>query len=179
MGIIPISLIRSFRRNQDRPAGSRAFTAIELILVVLILSILAGLTVPQFSRTHKDFELKKQAQDLAYAMRYAQSRAVAKGKEMRLEFSADFSSYQLTEETEKDLLSQDGDRSFETIAGRLGRVVVVPAYIKIQSEETGVHFYADGTIDKRHISVCQDERCWVVSTKEQRGHVRISEGKRL
>lgn len=163
--------------SRNRLAGSAAFTAVELILVVLILSILAGLTVPHFSRTHKTFELKKQAQDLAYMMRYAQSRAVAKGKRMRLEFLSDFSVYQLTEESETDL-AQEGERSFETIAGRMGRAVTVPSSIKFQSEGADVHFYPDGSIDKRRVSVCQQEQCWVISTREKRGHVQIFEGKR-
>jgi prepilin-type N-terminal cleavage/methylation domain-containing protein len=151
------------------------FTMIEIMLVVLILSILAGLTLPHFSRTYKNFELTKETQDLAYAMRYAQSRAVTKGKEMRLEFSPDFSSYQLAEEVEGDL-PQEAERSFKAIHGRWGRVFQLPAPIKIESEEMYVHFYADGSMDKRHVFICRDEPCLTISTKEQRGHVRIFEG---
>lgn len=161
-----------------RPA---AFTVIELILVVLILSILSGLTLPHFSRTRENFALKQQTQDLAHVMRYAQSRAVTKGKEMRLAFSPDFSSYQLTEEMEGmegdgPQGAQEAERSFEAIAGRWGRVFPLPASIKIESEEMDIHFYADGSMDKRRISICRADQCSAISTKEQRGHVRIFEG---
>lgn len=156
-----------------RPA---AFTVIELILVVLILSILSGLTLPHFSRTRENFALKQQTQDLAHVMRYAQSRAVTKGKEMRLAFSPDFSSYQLTEEVEGMEGAQEAERSFEAIAGRWGRVFPLPASIKIESEEMDIRFYADGSMDKRRISICRADQCSAISTKEQRGHVRIFEG---
>ena len=165
-----ISSIGMILRNR-----ARGVTAIELILVVLVLSILAGLTVPHFGRTHKKFEFTNETQGLAQLMRYAQSRAVTKGKEMRLEFSPDFSSYRLTEEVWEDLLEEE-ERSFEAVPGRWGRVFKLPGSIKIKSEETDVRFYADGSMDKRYIAVCRDGQCLTVSTKEQRGHVQILEG---
>ena len=150
-----------------------SFTLLEIILVVLIVAVIAGLTVPNFSKTYADIELKKGAEDLAYLMRYAQSRGVMKNIKTRLEFNPEFSEYWITEAVKDDEGEQE--KEFKRIPGRLGRRFNVPLGIKIELEDEFIYFYPDGSMDKEYIHVCNEKRCLVVSTKEKRGDVLVLE----
>lgn len=146
-------------------------TAVEMLLVVLILSVVTAMTVPSFRQTYGRFRLRKTAEDLAYVMRYAQSRAIAKNRPMRLELNADLTSYFLAQKTEGDASAED----FERFSGRIGRNFQIPEDIKVQTEGSYVFFWPDGNIDRQSLEVCRDTQCLTVSTKEQRGYVRIIE----
>lgn len=152
------------------------FTLIEVLLVALVLVVVAGLTVPNFSTTFQKFELKKTAEDIVYVMRYAQSRAITKGKSVRLEFNVDGREYWLSE------ISTDEDTAelmYTKISGRMGRTHRYPPEIDLELEEgeEGIGFSEDGSIDKQHLLVCREQRCWTISTKEQRGYVRLIDGR--
>ena len=97
----------------DKGAG---FTLIEVILVVLILSVIAGLTIPRFSSTYNRFILQKSVEDLAYIMRYAQSRAITKNRVIRLEFDSTLSQYWLTQ-AEPHQIKEDPMDQFERFSG--------------------------------------------------------------
>ncbi len=146
-------------------------TAVEMLLVVLLVSVVTAMTVPSFRQTYGRFCLQKTAEDLAYVMRYAQSRAIAKNRQMRLEFSADWTSYFLAQKTEGDARAGD----FERFSGRLGRDFQILKDIKVQAEGPYIIFWPDGNIDRQSLEVCRDMKCLSVSTKEQRGYVRIIE----
>lgn len=151
---------------------NKGFTFIEIILVILILSVIVAITVPNFSRTYGTFQLKKTANDLAYIMQYAQSRAVTRNQLMRLEFNADFSKYWLTEK--KDNVDQ-----FDRFRGRLGKIFDISQKTKVIADKKVVNFYPDGTIEKQYLYVCDDkQKCLTVSTKEQRGYVQVLDFKK-
>lgn len=161
---------------QSRPVSGHAFlqgfSIIEVLLVVIILSVVAGLAIPNFSRSYHQFHLKNAADELAYVMRYAQSRAVTKNRQVRLEFDPEFSSYWITEGVDS-VLESDDTQGFQKISGRFGKVFRIPDDLSIEGEASAVTFYPDGRIDRQRFSLCNEKRCFMVSTKEQRGHVRI------
>lgn len=145
----------------------QGFTLVEVLLAVVILSVIAGLAVPNFSRGYRRFRLKKAAGDLAYAMRYAQSRAVVKNRQVKLEFDSEFSGYRLWEEI------VDGAPAFQKMTGRFGKFFNLPEGLKTEGDVSAVSFYPDGSMDRQRFYVCDDHECFTVSTKEQRGHVRL------
>jgi hypothetical protein len=151
----------------------KSFTLLEIILVILVIGVIAGLTVPNFSKTYADIELKKGAEDLAYLMRYATGRAVIKNIKTRLEFNSEFSQYWLAEEIKDSVEAGEGE--FKKISGRLGKKFNIPSGIKIELEDEFVSFYPDGSMDKKYIYVCNEKRCLIVSTKEKRGDVLVLE----
>ena len=150
-----------------------AFTLIEIILVVIVLSIIAGFAVPNFSKTYAYIQLQRSAQDLAYLMRYAQSRAVTKNTTVRLQFDEDFSAYWLAEKIKDE--EEAEEEEFKRISSRLGKTVKIPSGLKIEMEEEvdSLNFYPDGSIDKKAINVCNEKSCFVVSTEEKRGDVQV------
>ena len=154
------------RRNKIK-----GFTLIEIILVVIILSIIAGFSIPNFLPLYKSLQLQNTANDLAYTMRYAQSRAVTRNILVCVEFDGIFTSYQLKEQ--EDPLKDPDKDELVNIPGRLGRVVHVPEEIDIKGEENKACFYPGGEMDKQHIWVCSEGKCIIVSTKEHRNMVKI------
>ncbi len=162
--------------RQRRGRMYKGFTLIEILLVILLLTIVIGITIPNFSSSHKTLLLRTTVDHLAYLMRYAQSRAVAASREIHLEFNNDLSQYWLTEgpPREDDSDTAAGNSSFERLHGRFGQSFDIPEGITIKIEDgLGVSFYPDGRIEKKHIVVCRDETCFTVSTQEQRGYVQI------
>ncbi|MCA9408421.1 MAG: prepilin-type N-terminal cleavage/methylation domain-containing protein [Candidatus Omnitrophica bacterium] len=142
--------------------NSYGFTLVELMLVVLLLTVIAGLTLPNFSRGFDSMKLKQTAKDLTYMMRYAQSRAITKNKHVRLVFEENYQRYHLEEE--------NGSDNFVQVNGRAGRIFHIPSGIQIESDNDEILFFPDGQIEKLYVYICQREKCFTVSTKEQRGH---------
>ena len=70
--------------------NNKAFTLIEMLLVLIILSVIVGLTVPNFGKSVNTFELKKTANDIVYLVRWAQSRAINENVNYQLAFLNDF-----------------------------------------------------------------------------------------
>ena len=70
------------RLRQHRPAGSFAFTLIELILVMALLVIIVALISPQLSAFFRGRSLDNEARRLMTLTRYAQNRAVSEGLPM-------------------------------------------------------------------------------------------------
>ncbi|MET0069143.1 MAG: GspH/FimT family protein [Candidatus Thiodiazotropha sp.] len=69
-----------------RPTPARGFTLIELMLVLLLLGLLAGLTPPLFERAFPSLKLKAAARDLAQEIRYIQQTAILTGQPSKVEF---------------------------------------------------------------------------------------------
>lgn len=157
---------------------NRGFTLIEIILVVALLTVVLAVTIPNFDSSYKSLQLRSTVDHMAYLLRYAQSHAVAANRQVRLEFNGEFTNYWLSEEPKNDDGQiNDGD-SWQRVRGRLGREFSIPENIDIKiSEGAGMFFYPDGRIEKKHITVCQNEKCFIVSTKEQRGRVQIYDAK--
>lgn len=145
-----------------------AFTMIELLLVVLILSVIAALAVPNFSHSYAKIQLRNNVYDIANLMRYAQSRAVIRNKTMRLQIDLTTKKYWIEEQVE------DG---FQSFSGRMGGKYSVISGASIEQEHDHILFYPDGRIEKVYITVCRQENCYTISTKEQRGFVHVLQGK--
>ncbi|OGX37664.1 MAG: hypothetical protein A3G91_04605 [Omnitrophica WOR_2 bacterium RIFCSPLOWO2_12_FULL_50_9] len=150
------------------------FTIIELLLVVIILLVVVGLTVPSFSPAYARLQLHKTVEDLAFVMRYAQSRCVMNNRRIRLAFDSTLSEYQLMQQTPP---SGEGEGAFEPVGGRWGRVFRIPDDVTVHTDDPFVYFFPDGRIEKQDISICRQEKCLTISTQGQRGHVWILENK--
>ncbi len=151
---------------------SKGFSLIEILLVVILLSIVAVLIIPNFSQSYESLILSKTTESIADLMRYAQSRSVMNNHAVNLIFEEDFSRYQLFQ-------FDSESNAFVAIANRLGKSFETPSNLTVSSEVTTIGFYPDGTIDPAEVSVCasgeDSERCYTVSSKVQRGFIKILE----
>ena len=143
---------------------TKAFTLVEVILVMLVLGVIAALAVPNFGSSYKNLQLNQAVDQFAYLMRYAQSRAIAKGDVVRLEIDLSAGSYWLTEKE-------------NPIQGRYGKHKRLSLGFKVEVDEGHVvDFYPDGQIEKQNIIICFHEKCKTISTQIQRGVVHILDG---
>ncbi len=159
--------------TKGRRGRRSGFTTIEMILVVVFVSIVAGFAIPNLKTAYIRVQLRQTCEDLAGLMRYAQSQAVVWNRRMRLEFNPTFTQYWLSRQSQG--LDTVGDEAFERIPGRLGQLVNIPVEITIASPAPVLYFYPDGTMDRNYIELCHIKECLRVSTKEQRGYVHVLE----
>ena len=152
------------------------FSFVEIILVVVILAIIAGLAIPNFSQTYLSFQLKRTAEDMAFLLRYAQSRAVTKNRYVQLQYDADRSQYWLEEASLSPVLNSLQE-DFERFSGRWGRTFDVLSDIDLELSQDHIRFYPDGSIDKAQFYICQKKKCFTISTKLQRGAVHVFDGR--
>lgn len=151
---------------------------IEIILFVLILAIITGIAIPNFSSTYQGLQLKTATDELSYVMRYAQSRAVTTQTPVFLEFNDTRDQYWLSgfEEEESGEMSNIRER----LPGRRGAVKSIPDVVTLEltggDGDDALQFMPDGRIEHARVILCQERRCLTVSTQEQRGYVRIYDG---
>ncbi len=159
--------LRQLRSEPYPGLRQSAFTLIEMLLVIILLAVVAGLTVPSFRKSFSGIELKNQSQEFVYLMRYGQSRSVTKGTRIRMNLELGSRNYFLTESEEE---SERLD--FKPIKGKMGRKYQFSSKIDIESKETTIDFFSDGTIEKVQIRLCLERNCVVISTLEQRGKIK-------
>ncbi len=68
--------------------GRRAFTLLELVAVLAVLSILLALALPDMDASHRTYVLDSAASEVLAALRFAQSRSIHTGVDHGCEFSA-------------------------------------------------------------------------------------------
>lgn len=73
-------------RALPTPAGRRAFTLVELLVVIVLITVLSALLVPEMRGTFEEALLRSSARQLIGASGVAYSRAVADGRAHRLHF---------------------------------------------------------------------------------------------
>ena len=130
------------------PSFTRAFTLIELILVLALLVIITAVAVPRMSGFIRGRALDSEARRLAALMHAGQSRAVSEGVPMMLWVDEKAGSYGLEAETS----GQNGDAKAEELT------VDSTLQISVLSSGTGgqatfknlpaIKFLPDGTVDE-------------------------------
>src|SRR5262245_26935387 len=87
------------RKSKIENRKSKAFTLIELILVMALLLIVAGVTFPSLRNFFQGRSLDSEARRFLSLTRYAQSRAISEGMPMVLWLDAREGTYGLQAET--------------------------------------------------------------------------------
>jgi len=126
----------------------RAFTLIELILVLALLVIITSMAVPAMSRFIRGRALGSEAQRMMALMHEAQSRAVSEGLPMMFWMDAQAGEYGVAAET----TGPNGDAQAEdlTLDGTLKMAVV---NLGLGTQTTfknlpAIKFLPDGTVDE-------------------------------
>jgi len=157
--------------DPHRHRARGGFTLLELLVVMLIVTILAGVAIPQFRRTFRNLQLQVFASDVATLLTYANRRAVARGEVLRVHFDVAGRQYWLAS-------AQDAspEAKFERVSGKFGRVSSVPGAISVASGTPDVTFYPDGRADRFEIFISEDGRAgYRVATDVRTGRVTLSE----
>ena len=90
-----------------KSGGNGGFTLLELILVVLVISLALGVSIPSLSRGTASVQLKTSARDVLNTMRYARERAITEQMVFLVAADAESGRLLLTDEV------GDGGRNYE------------------------------------------------------------------
>lgn len=154
------------------------FTLIEILLVVLLLGVVAGLAIPNFSQLYSNLQLSETTKNVAFLMRYAQGRAIIKKKLHRFEFDTVKNQCWLMQEADANAEKRDEGVDFQPISGKMGQSLSLPEGITLETDKPLILFYPDGKIDKARLYLHDSRnRYFTVSTQDQFGYVQIFEGK--
>jgi len=150
-----------------------SFTLIEILLVVILLGVIAGLVIPNFSNTYTRVQLKEAANNLSFLMQYAQNQAIVKKCNFQLIFDDERSKYWIVKQVDDEELN-NSDLEYRRISSRFGRMVNIAPQINVETELDHITFYPDGMIQKARVYLSDNkDRYFTVSTKEQTGYVQV------
>lgn len=136
----------------------RAITFIELILVIVIIGILIGVSLPRFRNTFNDLQLNGFSRELQASMNYLRQRSIVEGKIIYLNIENDNREYWAK--------IKDQDYRLKTYK--------IPAQIRIEAEQEQIIFYPDGNIDKVTINLFGfDNQSITLTTRGVFGGVKI------
>lgn len=144
-------------RPTSRKSCKRAFTLVELILVLTLLAIIISVAAPSLRNFFRGRELDSEARRLLSLTHAGQSRAVSEGLPMLLWIDKDERSYGLQEETS----AQNGDpKNADPKADQFGvsekmevqAVNATPIPVNNKSLPA-IRFMPDGTIDETSASL--------------------------
>ena len=93
-------------------AVARAFTLVEMLLVLALIGLLAGSVVVSFEGRQKRYRLQTTAKDLAAAIRYAREEANVQGRAFRLVFEEGKKAYLIE--------AANGAGEYRPVRGRAG-----------------------------------------------------------
>lgn len=133
--------------NKSSSVSQDAITFIELLLVILIIGILAGISIPQLRKTFDNFELENFVKDIYYLNRYLQASAIGRGRIQCLNIIQDEGKFWAT--------YKENDKP-QKIEGRFGKDYKAPEGTVVfiePPERTTIYFYPDGSIDKVKITL--------------------------
>ena len=71
-----------------KPANNEGVTLVELVVVLVIIAIMAGLLVPNIGAWLPNYRLRSATRDIVSTMRTAQMRAVSNNVQYRINFNA-------------------------------------------------------------------------------------------
>jgi prepilin-type N-terminal cleavage/methylation domain-containing protein len=175
--------------------GRSAFTLIELILVMALLTVIVSLTAPRMSRFFQGRTLDSEARRLLALTRSGQNRAVSEGVPMDLWVNTEEGTYGLeaeriyeTEDPKAIDLSLDSSLRLETVS----RVAVAPTVTMSRSRLVNstasvprvnlvhanlptIRFLPDGSISesspqKLHLVSNDGTALWLIQTRDALGY---------
>lgn len=142
------------------------FTLIEILLVIVVLSILASLTIPDLTNSLNKLGLKNKAYKILDLMQSAHLRALSQNSRYRLASSPDLSHFWLEHEE---------TNGYSRVSGSLGKIIDLDPAVKVVCDGLPVEFMPDGSIGKAEITLCILNDCILITTKELYADIRISE----
>jgi general secretion pathway protein H len=122
------------RRGGRIPWGKHAgFTLLELLVVIILLALTAGITAANFQRGTPGAELESEARKLISLMRYMRARSMSEGTIFAIEADDDVAGYR----------TGPDEKEFQLPHGM--SIACDPEHEMSGINLSGIHFYPDGS----------------------------------
>ncbi|HOQ89065.1 MAG TPA: prepilin-type N-terminal cleavage/methylation domain-containing protein [Candidatus Hydrogenedentes bacterium] len=119
----------NFPESAGQKSGRAAFTLLELVVVVALLSILTAAIVPLYASSMTGARIRNARADLITALRYAQDRAVQESREYRLYLNREEQSWWVERQAG---VNENNEKEFEVAADSGIEKRVLPEGLEFQ-----------------------------------------------
>lgn len=153
-----------------RPINKRGgFTFVEILIVILIIGVVLGITLPRFQSTFDNLKARSCARNLHAMLKFAQERAILDQQFYRVAHLREQNRVRL-EKKEKE--------KFEPVGGPRGRPLKLEPPLELQwdSRDTHVDFGPEGELEKAEIDVLfEGKRRFHITVGEPLGRITLEE----
>jgi general secretion pathway protein H len=148
----------------DRAQRQRGLTLIEILVVLALMAIIAGIALPMFAGGVSNVELKGAAREVAAGLRYARSEAVAGKRETVVVYDLERRVFRVDRDPREHALP----RGIE--------MKLFGALADIDNDRIGsIHFFPDGGSNGGRVTVAVGERKFDVDIDWLTGRVAIND----
>jgi len=150
--------------ERTRQAGQRAFTMIEIMMVVGLIVIMFTVAIPTFARAHNQRAIKVVTEELMETLHTARAQAIIRGATMEVRIHPQDYTFTIagtgqSSELEQRVSSDSADTRRGRFSMNLGTDVRIEL-LRINSEDleeaedtVAMRFYSNGTADAFHLLV--------------------------
>jgi type II secretion system protein H len=162
--------------GQNKPKRDRAFTLIELILVMVLLLVAVSMMAPNLSGFIRGRSLDSEARRMMALMHAAQSRAISEGMPVIFWVNGKLGQYGVTEETPA---AASGDPNAEVVSAADNlQISVLNAGVNATTtfhNLPAIRFLADGSVDEDspqtlRITSADGGSLWLAEMKSRTGY---------
>ncbi len=168
------------RETRNSLCSVKGMTAVELLLVISLIAILAGMAMPTFVQWRQSLEYREAASSIVGALKNARNRAVTTNRQHRVEFNIAAGNYRLTRGNRPDASTDPWNPEGrpwialpEAVRLNSGAVVLTAIQFNSSGMASFVPLGAVGTVTIRNTAGAN--LYWV--GVEQTGRIRMDRGR--
>lgn len=170
------------RPPRGRRRTALAFTLVEMTVVMVLVVVLAGMTIPMFAGAAGSTRLKEQAHGLLTSARYAREYAITHRVDCRLAIDSTAGQYTLQRQ-DVDAL---GGETFTAIGLGWGRPVVLGSGVRFSrveiqpadghTENQWITFHPTGQADSALVEITDGQKTYTLLVAPASGRATLTDG---
>ncbi len=171
--------------NKRKQYTKRGFTIIEVLVVITIIALIAGVGGGYYIGTYKRMLVEKAARDFFLAAKYARIMAIERQKPYRIELDTTNGGFSLatdqlneeTEQTEQTIVRDLYSKPVEfNEAVKFENIQITPIGSESSDEQTAIVFYPNGTAQSAVIQIGDGENHYTINIYAATGKAAVQPG---